>query len=263
MRPVVACGIVAAIGCGRVVLDGGTGGTGGGGGEGGGAGMAAAGSTGLAGAAGAAGTASSAGSGGAAGDGGADAADVGGSRTMGVVGCSLAISVMARYQRVGGMRMWPPRAQYSCGLPCGNPNDWSTNNSGAWQGFDAQKTLYGAPTDVWIMVCNSVREGATTEEVQQMIANTRAHAPAARIHVTGEPLYNTGWTCLLAGAGGPELTDERARAAASDASLNVTYAGTFILDGNASPTEVASDTCHASAQGELALGNQAVAKWGK
>jgi hypothetical protein len=67
---------------------------------------------------------------------------------------------------------------------------------------------------------------------------------------------------LLAGPGGPELTNERAREA-HDPVNGVFYAGTFMLDGNASPSDVSTDTCHASSQGELALGNQAVAKWGR
>jgi len=99
-------------------------------------------------------------------------------------------------------------------------------------------------------------------QVRQTIADTRAHAPGAKIYITGEPLYSSGWTCMLTGAGGPERTDQLAQEAAADPSLNVTYAGTFILDASTSPSEVSSDTCHASAVGELSLGNQAVAKWG-
>ena len=96
--------------------------------------------------------------------------------------------------------------------------------------------------------------------MQQGIANTHAHAPGARIYITGQPLYNPGWTCLSAGS--PELTDQRAQEAASPAD-EVVYAGRFVLDASASPSEVTSDTCHTSATGDLALGNQAVAKWGR
>jgi hypothetical protein len=52
----------------------------------------------------------------------------------------------------------------------------------------------------------------------------------------------------------------RNRGATAD---HVFCVGTFIFDGSATTSEVSSNTCHASAQGELALSNQAVAKWGK
>ena len=96
----------------------------------------------------------------------------------------------------------------------------------------------------------------------EIVENVRAHAPGANIHITGQPFYNAGHTCSISGDSGPELTDQLAREAASDASLNVTYAGTFSLDASTSPSEVSSDTCNALSAGELALGNQAVAKWG-
>ena len=41
------------------------------------------------------------------------------------------------------------------------------------------------------------------------------------------PSTNRIGVCFLAGGGGPELTDELAQQAGSDATLNVTYAGTF------------------------------------
>ena len=44
---------------------------------------------------------------------------------------------------------------------------------------------------------------------------------------------------------------------------NVFYAGTFLLNANVNPSEVAGDTCHASSAGELALGDQFIAKFGK
>jgi hypothetical protein len=95
-------------------------------------------------------------------------------------------------------------------------------------------------------------------EVRQIVENVRARAPGANIHITGEPLYESGRTCPIVGPDGPALTDRLAQEAANDASLNVTYAGTFLLGS----TEVASDSCHASSAGKTALGNQAVAKWG-
>ncbi len=226
-----------------------------------------AGTTGDAGTTGAGGTTGDAGTMGAAGttSGGGASASMGEARTMAVVGCSMVVNVQSGYQRVGGMRLWPPTAAYSydCGQPCSGAKDWTKNNSTMWSAFDVAKSSFGAPTDVWIMFCKFAGNGATAEEVQQIIANTRVHAPDANIYVTGQPLYSPGWTCLTAGADEPELSDQRAQAAANDASLNVAYAGTFVLDAGADPRQVSDDTCHATAVGELSLGNQAVAKWGK
>jgi len=184
---------------------------------------------------------------------------------MGVVGCSFANNVLAGYQSVGGMRLWPPVGMI-CNLSCTGYNGfetWATDNSASWSMFDTLKSRYGGPSDVWIMICVSGPQGPTAADVQQVVTLTRLHAPGAHIYITGEPLYTPGWTCTLAGPGGPELTDQLARDAASDPSLDVTYAGTFILDPGTTPSEVSSDTCHGSAVGDTALGNQAVAKWGK
>ncbi len=227
-----------------------------------------AGTTGVAGMIGAAGTTDGAGTTGIAGTGGAGSAGGAGGadgpvfgsgarRTLGVIGCDLATNVMTGYQRLGGGRMWPPISAFSFPI-----QEWVPATGGLWSSFDNAAHQYGTPTDVWIQICIFARQGVTAAEVQQVIANARAHAPGATIYITGQPLYSPGWTCELAGAGGPELTDQRAQEAANPAD-NVFYAGTFILDAGASPGEVTSDGCFATSAGELALGNQAVAKWGK
>jgi hypothetical protein len=190
------------------------------------------------------------GHGGRGGDGGSAPA----ARTMGVVGCSLTVNVMQGYESVGGMRMWPAIPAYGGQVV----QSWTNTMSSAWQAFDDAVRQHGRPTDVWIMLCVFGSQGATAAEVQQVIANARMHAPGANIHITGEPLYSSGMVCTLAGPGGPERTDQLAQEAAA-ASMNVTYAGTFVLG----PTEVTADTCHANTAGQTALGNQAVAKWGR
>ena len=50
---------------------------------------------------------------------------------------------------------------------------------------------------------------------------------------------------------------------ANNPANNVFYAGTFLLKDNVNPSEVSGDTCHASSAGELALGDQFIAKFGK
>lgn len=87
----------------------------------------------------------------------------------------------------------------------------------------------------------------------------RERAPDATIYITGQPLYEQGLTCDLSGNGGPELTDEMAQMAADDDSQNVLYGGIF---GPMSSAQ-RSDSCHANGEGQRALGQQAIDKWGE
>lgn len=177
----------------------------------------------------------------------------GGPNTMGFIGCSMAENVSQGYRAVGGQRMWGP---YGTGGAV--VQSWTNTNSASWQSFDRQAAQYGRPTTVWIQICIFAQNGATMNEVRQLIANARQHAaPGANILISGQPLYDQGQTCFLAGSGGPELTDSLARQAAADASLNVTYVGTFRLR----PNEV-SDGCHANTTGQQSLGRQAMGYWG-
>jgi hypothetical protein len=177
-------------------------------------------------------------------------------RTMGAMGCSMAVNVMTGYGRRTGMRMWPAISSYGGQVV----QSWTASSSNGWSGFNGAVNQYGAPTDIWMMICIFSSQGVTAAEVQTMIRNARMRAPGARIYVTGQPLYNSGHTCSLAGASGPGLTDMRAREANNPAD-NVFYAGQLIL--NAANGEVATDTCHASQAGENALGDQFIAKFGR
>ncbi|MEV2242720.1 hypothetical protein [Micromonospora sp. CP22] len=177
----------------------------------------------------------------------------GGANTMGFIGCSMAENVAQGYRAVGGQRMWGP---YGTGGAV--VQSWTNTNSASWQSFDRQAAQYGRPTTVWIQICIFSQNGATYNEVRQLIANARQHAaPGANILISGQPLYDQGQTCFLAGSGGPELTDSLARQAAADASQNVTYVGVFRLR----PNEV-SDGCHANSAGQQSLGRQAMGYWG-
>lgn len=78
--------------------------------------------------------------------------------------------------------------------------------------------------------------------------------------ITGQPLYEAGLTCSLAGVGGPELTDDMAQQAGNDATQNVIYGGIF---GPLSSSHTAGDAtgCHANTEGQQFLGQQAIDKW--
>jgi hypothetical protein len=93
-----------------------------------------------------------------------------------------------------------------------------------------------------------------------MIAAARANTnPGTHIFLVGQPGYNEGHECSLAGTGGAEWTDQKAQEFGSSGE-NISYLGQFILDNNAG--EVMSDSCHATTSGEDALGRQAMEFFG-
>ena len=173
--------------------------------------------------------------------------------SMGFIGCSMAENVAQGYVAVGGTRMWGPYG--TGGLVV---QSWTDPNSRAWQRFDQQASRFGRPTVVWVQICIFAQNGATYDEVKRLIANARQHAATgARIYISGQPLYDAGQTCSLAGSNGPQLTDNLAKQAAADTAQNVTYPGQFRLRNG----EVA-DGCHANTAGQQSLGRQAVGYWG-
>lgn len=173
--------------------------------------------------------------------------------SMGFIGCSMAENVAQGYRAQGGTRMWGPYGTGGAVVQA-----WTDTNSSAWQQFDQQANMFGEPTAVWVQICIFAQNGATYNEVTQLIANAREHAAAdATIYISGQPFYDPGETCFLAGPDGPQLTDNLARQAADDPAQDVIYPGSFILHSN----EV-SDGCHANPAGQASLGTQALAFWG-
>jgi hypothetical protein len=176
-----------------------------------------------------------------------------GTHTMGFIGCSMAENTAQGYVADGGTRMWGPYG--TGGLVV---QSWTDPNSSAWQLFDQQVAKFGKPTAVWVQVC-VFTQGATISEVDQMIANARLHAaPGATIFITGQPQYDPGHVCSLAGPNGPQLTDSLAQQAAADPAQHVIYSGQFHLANS----EVLSDTCHANTAGQASLGRTALSFWG-
>ncbi|KAI1338442.1 hypothetical protein F5Y15DRAFT_129241 [Xylariaceae sp. FL0016] len=173
--------------------------------------------------------------------------------TMGFIGCSMAENVAQGYVATGGKRMWGP---YGTGALV--VQSWTSNTAAAWQKFDQQVAKYGKPDAVWVQICIFANPGATLAEVKQMVANARSHSSAnATVYITGQPQYDAGQECFLAGNGGAKLTDSLAQQAANDTELNVKYPGAFILH----KSEV-QDGCHANTAGQSSLGKQAQAFWG-
>jgi hypothetical protein len=173
--------------------------------------------------------------------------------SMGFIGCSMAENVAQGYVAVGGRRMWGPYGTGGLVVQA-----WTDPNSSAWQRFDQQVNRFGRPRAVWVQICIFAQNGATYEEVKRLIANTRLHAATGvTIYLSGQPIYDPGHTCSLAGPNGPQLTDSLARQAAADATQNVTYPGQFRLHNGED-----ADGCHANTAGQQSLGRQALAFWG-
>jgi len=180
-----------------------------------------------------------------------------GENTMGWIGCSMGENVATGYKRIGGTRMWGPYGNGGAVV-----QSWTNNNGADWGRFDNQVSMYGMPKAVWIMIC-IFPTGATIEEIRQLVANTRDHAPGAYIYITGQPLYVEGATCSLAGGeGGPESTDELAKEMAAE-DPDVHYAGTFGPLGPGTVLSSDSTGCHAGPEGEDLLGEQAKEKFGQ
>lgn len=174
--------------------------------------------------------------------------------SMGFIGCSMAENVAQGYVAVGGKRMWGP--YNTNGLVV---QDWTNTNSSGWGRFDQQANRFKKPTAVWVQLCIFSWAGVTYDETKTLIANAREHAAeGATIFITGQPIYEAGAVCSLAGADGPALTEDMAKKAAADASQNVIYPGPFgPLGGSTS-----SDGCHANVAGQKLLGEQALEYFG-
>jgi hypothetical protein len=177
------------------------------------------------------------------------------------IGCSMANNIGNGYKAVGGKIMWNSDG-YGTGAQC--VPQWVEGGT-AWPGFDNKMAAIGGKDVVKaIMVQICIIRPATDDEVKSMIRAARAHVnPDAHIYLVGQPQYENGHTCDIAG-GQEATTEEQAKRLGDDASIdpNMSYLGTFLL--NCDEDECA-DSCHASAgagNGEERLGNKAKEFWG-
>ena len=175
------------------------------------------------------------------------------------IGCSMADNIGQGYGQVGGKIMWTD-ANYGTGAMV--VENWMEGGS-AWPTFDAKlKAMGGIDTVKAFMVQICVLSTHSDANVRSMIKAARAKVnPGTHIYIVGQPQYEAGHTCSLAGTGGAEWTDTEAQAIAKDSTINqdLTYLGTFNLDTTKGES---TDGCHASASGLTRLGNEAKAFWG-
>jgi hypothetical protein len=208
-----------------------------------------------------------------AGTGGSDAgtggSDAGGSiplptkaNSIAYIGCSMAFNIGTGYKRVGGKVMWNADSYQTSAMVVQN---WTDPNSASWRLFDQKMTSIGGRDVVkaiMVQIC-IFSSRATNQELKSMIAAARQHVnPGTHIYMVGQPQYEAGHDCILAGTGGAKWTDDEAKKVAADSSINqdLTYLGQFMLDSTKG--EVSFDSCHASESGEDALGKQAIAFFG-
>src|ERR1041385_6970028 len=127
--------------------------------------------------------------------------------------------------------------------------NWTDSNSSSWQLFDQKMNSIGGESTVkaiMIQIC-IFSNRATDQELRSMISSARNHVNAGtHIYMVGQPQYEAGHECSLAGTGGAKWTDDQAKALAADSTINqdMTYLGQFKLDSTKG--EVLSDSCHAS-----------------
>ena len=179
--------------------------------------------------------------------------------SLAYIGCSMADNIGQGYDQVSGKIMWN-NSGYGTGAKV--VENWGPNGD-AWSLFATKLNAIGGKDKIKaIMVQICVLSTHSEDNVKAMIKAARDHVnPGTHIYLVGQPQYEAGHTCSLAGAGGAEWTDTTAQKMAADSSVNqdLTYLGQFKLDTTKNES---SDGCHASATGLPVLGNQAKAFWG-
>jgi hypothetical protein len=176
------------------------------------------------------------------------------------IGCSMADNIGGGYRAVGGTIMWTNEG-YGTGAKV--VQNWTANGDG-WSLFNTKMNANGGRDKIkaiMVQIC-ILSSRATDAELKSMIQAARDHTnPGTHIYIVGQPQYEAGHECNLAGTGGAKWTDDQAKALAADPSVNqnMSYLGQFKL--NCSNNEC-QDACHANSAGQTVLGNQAKAFWG-
>jgi len=171
----------------------------------------------------------------------------------------MADNIGQGYGQVGGKLMWT-----NSGYPTGAKvvENCGPNGDG-WSLFNTKLNAIGGKDKVKaIMVQICLLSTHSEANVKAMIQAARERLnPGTHIYLVGQPGYEAGHECFLAGDGGAKWADDTAKKLAMDSSVNqnLTYLGQFKLDTTKGES---SDGCHASASGMTVLGNQAKAFWG-
>ncbi|MGK3985135.1 hypothetical protein WME99_18950 [Sorangium sp. So ce136] len=174
----------------------------------------------------------------------------------------MANNIGTGYKRVGGRIMWNADSYQTGAMVVQN---WTNPTSSSWQLFDRKMESIGGKDVVkaiMVQIC-ILSQRATDRELRDMVNAARQHVnPGTHIYIVGQPVYNEGHDCFIAGAGGADWTDMKAQELANDPTINenMSYLGKFILNNDAGEV---SDGCHASSpKGENVLGEQAKAFFG-
>jgi len=202
------------------------------------------------------GSGGSTGTGGSAGAGGSTT-PAGGKNSIAYTGCSMANNIGNGNKRVGNGVMWNSDSYGTGAMVVQN---WTSSSSSSWSLFDQKMNSIGGKSTVKgvvVQIC-IFSSRATDDEVKQMIAAAKAHTnPGTHLYLVGQPQYEAGHECSLAGDGGAKWTDDEAKKIAADSSVgsDVSYLGQFIL--NSTKGEVMSDSCHVTSSGEDVMARQA------
>lgn len=175
------------------------------------------------------------------------------------IGCSMADNIGEGYAKVGGKVMWT-----NSGYPTGAKvvENWGPNGDG-WSLFNTKLNAIGGKDKVkaiMVQICLLTTHSEANVKAMIQAARDRLN-PGTHIYLVGQPGYEAGHECFLAGDDGANWANDTAKKLAADPSVNqnLTYLGQFLLNDSKGET---SDGCHASASGKTVLGNQAKAFWG-
>ncbi len=134
-----------------------------------------------------------------------------GNNSVAYTGCSMANNIGTGYKRVGGKIMWNS-GQLSNGRHGGpeldQPEQLFLAALRPEDGVDRRKDVVKA---IMVQIC-ILSQKATDKELRDMVNAARQHVnPGTHIYIVGQPVYNAGHDCFIAGTGGADWTDMKAQ----------------------------------------------------
>ena len=161
-----------------------------------------------------------------------------------VVGCSVTRNGIEGYHAVGGTKFVDDYA-----MGGGSIGAWTNPSSSYWDDFDASIAGYD-PSAVFLQLCTFGPSAEDYADAVQVIGLIRDRLPDATVYIAGQPTYEAGWVCNIAGADGPPAMAEVAARLVADG-FGVAGPATGPLGD-----DTTEDGCHANDAGKELMGEQ-------
>ncbi len=169
--------------------------------------------------------------------------------SIGYVGCSNTADAVTGYFLVPNAGLfWSP---YQTGG--GSLDRWVSPTSNYWLLFQQQVQKYGAPSIVWIEICELHTTPLNFTMVQHVFAVLKTQAPSAVYYISPLNSYSPSGICGLTGPNGVADATTLANQAVAG---GLARAGPTI--GPLTSQNTQSDMCHPNQAGEMLLGSQLV-----